>query len=224
MALNRTVAASLLLLTAAVVLAVACGSGDETIEPRETQAAATETTEKHKTQPDAAEPDEERETQPDAAEPEIVFLGDFTEAEQAAIAREVKSVQAAFAERFGVVTSEFTLYISTEYEALNEAYREWLAPEWRRRGVELPDGFTCNGLTGREAIFIAIESCDHPTRARGGPIAHEYFHILQLHLGFGCRAIREGLDNLAHRKARRRTRPPTTPRNRDGGRCPGIER
>ena len=87
---------SLLLLAATVVFAVACGSGDTTIE--------------------------ERWEGLNVPEAEIVFLGDFTEAEQAAIAREVKSVQAAFAERFGVVTSEFTLYISTEYEALNEDF------------------------------------------------------------------------------------------------------
>ena len=157
MALNRTVAASLLVLAATVVLAVACGSGDETLE--------------------------ERWTDLEVPEAEIVFLGDFTEAEQAAIRREVKSVQVAHAERFGEVTSEFTLYISTEFEALNAAYREWIAPDFRQRSTELPRWFTCGGFAGREAIFISLATCAEEERERGGPIAHEYFHILQRDLG-----------------------------------------
>ena len=112
MALNCTEAASPVVLAASVVFWVACGGGDEPLEERW---AALE-----------------------VPEPEIVFLGDWTEEERAAIEREVKSVQVSFAERFGEVTSEFTLYISTEYGALSQAYEEWLAPEWRRRGVELP--------------------------------------------------------------------------------------
>ena len=95
----------------------------------------------------------------------------------------LKSAQVAHNERFGVVTSDFTLYMSTDLDALNEAYRKWLAPEWRRRGVKLPEGFTCSGLASRDAIFIALESCSDDLRARGGPVAHEYFHILQHHLG-----------------------------------------
>ena len=153
MALNRTVAASLLVLAATVVLAVACGSGDETLE--------------------------ERWTDLEVPEAEIVFLGDFTEAEQAAITREVKSVQVAFAERFDVVTSEFTLYISTDFDELNDVYREL-----RRRGDGLPEWFTCSGFAFRHVLFIALEDCDDDSRAHGGPIAHEYFHVLQAHLGW----------------------------------------
>ncbi|MXY36779.1 MAG: hypothetical protein F4Y54_08480 [Dehalococcoidia bacterium] len=156
MALNRTEAASLLVLAASVVFLVACGS-DEAIE--------------------------ERWARLDVPEPEIVFLGDFTDEEKKAITREVKSVQVSFAERFGVVTSEFTLYISTDFEALNEAYQEWLDPEWRQRGVELPSWLICNGLVWKAAIFISVETCDNESRAHGGPIAHEYFHILQDHVG-----------------------------------------
>ncbi|MXY72427.1 MAG: carboxypeptidase regulatory-like domain-containing protein [Dehalococcoidia bacterium] len=157
MALNRTEAASLLVLAASVVFLVACGAGDETVEERWAALGV--------------------------PEPEIVFLGDFTDEERAAIVREVKSVQVSFAERFDVVTSEFTLYVSTEFEALNEAFREWLEPEYRRRGVELSSWFRCSGLAWPEAVFIALETCDEETRAYGGPIAHEYFHILQHDLG-----------------------------------------
>ena len=157
MALKRTVTASLLVLAVAAVFGAACGGGDEPLE--------------------------ERWARLDVPEAEIVFLGVWADAERAAIEREVKNVQVSFAERFEVVTSEFTLYISTEREALNEAYVEWLAPEWRRRGVELPEWFTCDGFAPQGAIFIILETCDEDYRAYGGPIAHEYFHILQHHLG-----------------------------------------
>lgn len=156
MTLTRAIATGALALLAAVALA-ACGADDETVEERWAALGV--------------------------PEPEIVFLGDFTDEERAAIVREVKSVQMSFAERFDVVTSEFTLYISTDFEALNDAYREWLDPEYRRRGVELPSWFRCGGLAWPEAIFITLETCDEDERAYGGPIAHEYFHILQHHLG-----------------------------------------
>ena len=165
MALNRTEAASLLVLVASVVFGVVLGLVLAL-------------------QPAPEDPLEEQWLQLGVAEPEIVFLGSFTGTERYAIAREVKSVQVSFAERFGVVTSEFTLYISTEFEALNEAYREWLDADYRRRGVELPSWFRCGGRAPPKAIFIALEACDEDQRARGGPIAHEYFHVLQYHLGW----------------------------------------
>ena len=164
MAFNRSVAASLFVLAATVVFAVVLGFVLAF-------------------QPAKPESVEERWAQLEVAEPEVVFLGDLTKAEQAAITRELKSAQVAHNERFGVVTSDFTLYMSTDLDALNEAYRKWLAPEWRRRGVKLPEGFTCSGLASRDSIFIALESCSDDLRARGGPVAHEYFHILQHHLG-----------------------------------------
>jgi len=157
MALNRTEAASLVVLAAFVVLGLGCGS-DETIEERWARLGVPEA--------------------------EIVFLGDFTDEEKRAITREVMSVQVSFADRFGEVTSEFTLYISTDFEALNEAYREWLDPEYRQRGVELPSWFRCGGRAPPKAIFITLEACVEDQRARGGPIAHEYFHVLQHHLGW----------------------------------------
>ena len=141
---------SLLLLAATVVFAVACGSGDKTIE--------------------------ERWEGLNVPEAEIVFLGDWTDEERAAIRREVKSVQVAHAERFGEVTSEFTLYISTGRALVNEAFldlHEFAIPEW----------FTCGGLVQSSAVFIVLETCDDDVRERGGPIAHEYFHILQYDLG-----------------------------------------
>ncbi len=126
---------------------------------------------------------EERWAALEVPEAEIVFLGEWTEEEQAAISREVKSVQVSFAERFGEVTSEFTLYISTDFDALDEAYRERVDPDGQRRGVELPEWLTCSGIAWRAAIFISLERCAENEKAHGGPIAHEYFHILQNHLG-----------------------------------------
>ena len=165
MALNRTEAASLLVLAASVVFGVVLGLVLAL-------------------QPAPEDPLDEQWLQLGVAEPEIVFLGEFTDAERSAIRREVKSVQVSFAKRFDVVTSEFTLYISTDSEALNEAYREWLDADYRRRGGELPSWFRCGGRAPPEAIFIALESCDEDTRPHGGPIAHEYFHVLQYHLGW----------------------------------------
>lgn len=157
MALKRTVTASLLVLAVTAVFGAACGGGDEPLE--------------------------ERWARLDVPEAEIVFLGVWTDEERAAIEREVKSVQVSFAERFGEVTSEFTLYISTEYGALSQAYRERVDPDGQRRGVELPEWLTCSGIAWRAAIFISLERCAENEKAHGGPIAHEYFHILQNHLG-----------------------------------------
>ena len=157
MALNRTEAASLVTLAASVVFWVACGGSDAL---------------------------EERWAALEVPEAEVVFLGDWTDEERAAIAREVKSVQVSFAVRFGEVTSEFTLYISTDFDALNDAYEEWLAPEWRRRGVELPSWFSCHGFAWPEALFISLETCEEDGRRHGGEIiAHEYFHMLQRSVG-----------------------------------------
>ena len=112
MTLNGVKVATLLALATSFVFWVACGSGNDAIEERWARLGL--------------------------AEPEIVFLGDFSEEERAAIRREVKGLQVFYAERFGVATSEFTLYISTEFEALNDAYREWLHPvrSRRHRGME----------------------------------------------------------------------------------------
>ncbi len=157
MALKRTVTASLLVLAVTAVFGAACGGGGEPLE--------------------------ERWARLDVPEAEIVFLGVWTDEERAAITREVKSVQVSFAERFGEVTSEFTLYISTDFDALNDAYRERVDPDGQRRGVELPKWLTCGGIAWRAAIFISLERCAENEMAHGGPIAHEYFHILQNHLG-----------------------------------------
>jgi len=124
---------------------------------------------------------EERWTRLEVPEPDIVFLGDFSDEERAAIIREVKSIQVHHHERFGVVTSDFTLYVSTERELLTEPFHALLEGNLRR--PDLPDWLTCDGLTYPPVTLIALETCDEEVRKRGGPIAHEYFHILQHHVG-----------------------------------------
>ena len=47
-------------------------------------------------------------------EAEFVFLGDLRKSEQGAIRAELRRPQVVFAEHFGVVTSDFTVYVSTD--------------------------------------------------------------------------------------------------------------
>lgn len=101
-------------------------------------------------------------------EVEFVFLGDFTPAEQATIRREMKRVQVVFAEHFGAVTSDFSVYVSTELDR----------PEVRRLGR------TCGGGSwDRTVIRIVLEGCSDDYRARAGPLAREYFRVLQRKAG-----------------------------------------
>ena len=109
MAHNRTVAASLLALAATVVFAVVLGFVLAF-------------------QPAKPESVEERWARLEVAEPEVVFLGDPTEAEQAAITRELQSAQVAHNERFGVVTSDFTLYMSTDLDGAERGLPEVARP------------------------------------------------------------------------------------------------
>ena len=114
------------------------------------------------------DPWEERWAALGVAEAEFVFLGDLTSAEEKSIRRELKRVQVVFAEHFGAVTSDFTVYMSTELDR----------PEVRRLGR------TCGGGSwDRGVIRIVLEGCSDGYRARGGPLAREYFHVLQRKAG-----------------------------------------
>ena len=120
----------------------------------------------------SSEPDpwEERWADLGVSEAEFVFLGNFTGEEQKSIRRELKVAQVVFDEHFGAVTSDFTAYVSTDVDALNERLSQDAGPRvW----------FTCGGLAHRNAIAIVLEDCSPEWRALGGPLAHEYFHILQ---------------------------------------------
>ena len=127
-------------------------------------------------QPAEADPLEKRWALLDVPEVEFVFLGDFTAAEQESIRRELKAAQVNFAEHFGAVTSDFTVYMSTDLALLNERValdRPELQRVW----------FTCGGSVPGRAILMILKDCPDDDRAHGGPLAHEYFHILQRNAG-----------------------------------------
>ena len=150
MVLSRTGVASLVLLAAALVLGVVLGF-----------ILAFE----------SSKPDlwEERWAELGVPEAEFVFLGNLTGREQESIRRELKVAQVVFAEHFGAVTSDFTVYVSTDLEGLNKRLKEY-------DGGEIE--FTCGGLAPRRAIFLALSECPEADEY-GEFLAHEYFHMLQ---------------------------------------------
>lgn len=105
-------------------------------------------------------------------EAEFVFLGDFTGAERESLRQELKAAQVIFAEHFGAVTADFTVYVSDNVELLNE-----------RLGSDQPDvpqvTSTCSGIAESGVLILIFEDCPAFFRENGGPLAHEYFHILQ---------------------------------------------
>ena len=105
-------------------------------------------------------------------EPRVEFIGAFTDAERIAWVRELKDAQVFYAERFGVVASDFTAYFGDDLDALNEIFREL-------HGEDRSIPFTCGGMAPAKTLFIILEGCVDEVRQRGGPIAHEYFHIIQ---------------------------------------------
>ena len=124
----------------------------------------------------SSEPDpwEERWADLGVPEAEFVFLGDLTKREQESIRRELRVAQVVFAEHFGAVTSDFTVYVSTDLDALNEQLVEFEGEKIR---------FTCGGRAFKGAVFLTLEGCARELRLFGGPLAHEYFHILQYQAG-----------------------------------------
>jgi len=105
-------------------------------------------------------------------EAEFVFLGNLTEREQETIKAELRSAQVVFAEHFGAIRSDFKVYVATDLEVLNERLAVDL-------GKDARVWFTCGGVALPAAIAIVLESCGPERRELGGPLAHEYFHILQ---------------------------------------------
>ena len=97
----------------------------------------------------SSEPDpwEERWAELGVPEAEFVFLGDLSSSEQKSMRRELRVAQVVLAERFGAVSSDFTVYVGTELDALNELCRARGAGGsnsvhmWRDRGRggNLPD-------------------------------------------------------------------------------------
>ena len=109
-------------------------------------------------------------------EVEFVFLGDLTSDERESIRRELKAAQVNFAEHFGAVTSDFRVYLSTDRALLNER----VTLEQLEVGPLL---YTCGGDASGQTILISLEDCFDSDRARGGPLAHLYFLVLQRKAG-----------------------------------------
>ncbi len=105
-------------------------------------------------------------------EVEFVFLGDFTRGERESLRRELKTAQVIYAEHFGAVTSDFTVYLSTDLQRLNERVASVL-------GEGQQAGYTCGGLFyPAGAIIVSVQDCPE-AKSEGGFLAHEYFHVLQ---------------------------------------------
>lgn len=128
----------------------------------------------------------------------FVFVGDVTEDEQESIRRELKAAQVVYAEHFGAVSSDFTVYIGADLDLLNERLAEdrvplasftWGLPPLRSKPLELATdrvpraSFTCNGGAVRGVIVIVIEDCREEFRNIGANLAGVYFFILQWQAG-----------------------------------------
>ncbi len=154
--LNRTGVASLVLLAATFVFAVVLGFilAFGSSEP---------------------DPFEERWAELGVPETQFVFLGDFKAAERESIRRELRVAQVVLFEHFGAVSSDFTAYVSTSLDTLNE--------QWAKHvGDGTAIWFTCGGIAPRGAIFLVLEDCPDAIEHEEF-LAHEYFHILQWHAG-----------------------------------------
>ena len=111
--------------------------------------------------------------------PRIVFLGDVSEERRAAIRDEVASVVRFYAERFGVVVPESTLYAASDGDTTATAYRELTGQEyplstWQNGGVvtDTPDAGILAFVSGR---FVRESRPDELARV----LAHEYYHMIQ---------------------------------------------
>ena len=113
-----------------------------------------------------------------------MFLGDLTSSEQQSIRRELRIAQVVLAEHFGAVSSDFTAYVSTDLDALNEHYASHV-------GQGTVTALTCGGTAREGAIFLILETCHEKHRRSGGPLAHEYFHVLQYEAGLVVTADRK---------------------------------
>ena len=140
MALSRTGIASLALLAAALVFAfmlgfiLACGSSE----------------------PDSFD---ERWAELGLEEAEFVFADDFALAEQESVRAGLRVAQVVFAESFGAVTSNFTVYLlSTD---LYEEYEERVAPIL---GGAHDAELTCGVVDPEGALIVAPRSVRKPSR------------------------------------------------------------
>ncbi len=100
-------------------------------------------------------------------QPEIVFFEDVPASGHAPIREGLQQAQRYQAEHYGVITSDFTLYVGEHYASIADAYREHF-------GTDVPPS-QCATAWGR-AIFVTLSTCVNTK------LAHEYFHVVQQYL------------------------------------------
>ena len=126
--------------------------------------------------------------------PRIVFLGDVAGERRAAIRGEVASVVRFYAERFGAVVPESTLYVSPDGDAAAAVYLELTGDEYPLSAVEEGGAVTDTPDAG----IIAFVSGQIVSDKSGfeSVLAHEYYHMIQrdiLRAGGGSYAAPEWL-------------------------------
>ena len=110
-----------------------------------------------------------------------MFLGDISEERQAEIRLAIEDVMTFYDDRHDIVVPKFSLYISQDLEAADTRYRELTGGQsmflegWQ-------GGFVTSiretGLVG----FIAAGSVDEGDIELRTLLAHEYYHLIQLHI------------------------------------------
>ena len=106
--------------------------------------------------------------------PEIVFVGDVPSTTQAAYRAAMDKVVAYFADRYGVQSPEFGLYVGADVEAVRAVYGELTG----RNPKALNPGGAVSRIGKTAAIFVLGEFV-HSDYAHPALLAHEYLHVLQ---------------------------------------------
>ena len=106
--------------------------------------------------------------------PEIVFVGDVPSTTQAAYRAAMDKVVAYFADRYGVQSPEFGLYVGADVEAVRAVYGELTG----RNPKALNPGGAVSRIGKTAAIFVLGEFVNSDY-AHPALLAHEYLHVLQ---------------------------------------------
>ncbi len=129
-----------------------------------------------------------------SAPPRWVFVGDIPDEHRAVLREEMERTRGFFADRYGVEATGFTVLVATDFDAMEGAYRSLTGDDLDsvRAGL-IPDARAWADSTIRGGALIVIAySTWWPERAPVGPIAHEYFHVLQAQSASGFRPLPNG--------------------------------
>ena len=106
--------------------------------------------------------------------PEIVFIGDVDPTTQAKYRAAMEDVVAYYADRYGVETPRFALYVGADVEAVRAVYREVTG----HNPATLRPGGGVDRARGTAAIFL-LGDFVNSGNANRAVLAHEYLHVLQ---------------------------------------------